>query len=124
MATHAVDLRAAPGDQMVGRAMGLFAEAVKRRYGNRLRGLYLFGSRARGDHKPHSDIDVAVVVGREVSGRGETKPLTEAAYDIFLETGAEIQPWLFHEDEWSTAAGPRARLVRAAKRDARTIGVT
>jgi len=31
-------------------------------YGERLKGLYLFGSRARGDAEPDSDADVAVVL--------------------------------------------------------------
>ncbi len=31
-------------------------------YGERLKGLYLFGSRARGDAEPDSDVDVAVVL--------------------------------------------------------------
>jgi predicted nucleotidyltransferase len=31
-------------------------------YGDRLKGLYLFGSHARGDAEPDSDVDVAVVL--------------------------------------------------------------
>jgi uncharacterized protein len=35
-------------------------------YGERLKGLYLFGSYARGDAEPGSDIDVAVILAGEV----------------------------------------------------------
>ncbi len=31
-------------------------------YGNQLKGVYLYGSRARGDARPDSDVDVAVVL--------------------------------------------------------------
>lgn len=40
-------------------------------YGERLKGLYLFGSYARGDAEPGSDIDVAVVL------HGEVEPFVE-----------------------------------------------
>jgi antitoxin ChpS len=104
---------------MVARATSLFAEAARRRYGDHLRGVYLFGSRARGDQRPFSDVDVAVVVDGSILLQEETKPLAEAAYDIFLETGAEIQPWIFAEAEWRRAATP---LVRNVRRDARVVG--
>jgi antitoxin ChpS len=118
MSHAAIDLRAAPDARMAARAASLFAEAMRDRYGTHLRGVYLFGSRARGDQRPFSDVDLAVVVDGSFPLEGETKPLAEAAYDIFLETGAEIQPWLFAEAEWHRAATP---LVRNVKRDARVV---
>jgi predicted nucleotidyltransferase len=30
--------------------------------GSRLRGLYLFGSKARGDYDPESDVDLAIII--------------------------------------------------------------
>ena len=52
----------------------------------------------------------------------QTTPLSELAYDVFLETGAEIQPWTFLQREWdeperSSSPG----LVRAARRDGRRV---
>jgi hypothetical protein len=94
---------------MIARAARSFADAVHRRSGDRLRGVYLFGSRARGDQKPFSDIDLAVVVDGSILRQGETKPLAEMAYDAFLETGAEVQPWLFAEVGSRVAIGQSLR---------------
>ena len=40
-----------------------FKKLLEARYGEHLKSLYLFGSRARGDHRPDSDADVAVFLG-------------------------------------------------------------
>jgi len=37
-----------------------FKARLTRRYGDRLKAVYLFGSRARGDHHADSDVDVAL----------------------------------------------------------------
>ncbi|HEY6578427.1 MAG TPA: nucleotidyltransferase domain-containing protein [Rhizomicrobium sp.] len=36
--------------------------ALERRFGERLAAVYVIGSRARGEHRPDSDLDVAVVL--------------------------------------------------------------
>ena len=50
--------------------------------------LYLFGSRARGDHRPDSDYDVLVVL------RERTRPIVDAMYDavvdVVCETGSLV----------------------------------
>ncbi len=37
-------------------------EKVTALAGNRLRGIYLFGSKARGDYDPESDVDLAIII--------------------------------------------------------------
>jgi predicted nucleotidyltransferase len=39
-----------------------FRDEVRALYGSRLERVVLFGSRARGDHRPDSDFDVAVFI--------------------------------------------------------------
>ncbi|HEX8165096.1 MAG TPA: nucleotidyltransferase domain-containing protein [Beijerinckiaceae bacterium] len=51
-----------PTEEEVQHALARFVTDVRRRYGSRLKGLYRVGSRARGDHHPHSDGDVAVIL--------------------------------------------------------------
>jgi antitoxin ChpS len=117
-----IDLLAPPDDSAVAKAVNAYAAALKARYGDRLRGIYLFGSRARGDFSPYSDVDVAIIFDGPVDAASQTKTLSELAYDVFLETGAEIQPWPFCEVEWSDPdSSSSPNLVRAAKRDSRAV---
>jgi predicted nucleotidyltransferase len=72
------------------------------RYGSRLKAVYLFGSRARGDYRPDSDADVAIFVDLPGQTRAELLRdqvnLSGEAYDIWLETDIRIQPWIFSSD--------------------------
>ncbi|HZU06982.1 MAG TPA: nucleotidyltransferase domain-containing protein [Chloroflexota bacterium] len=54
-------------------------------YGERLRGVYLYGSYARGDFDPESsDIDVLVVLAGEVEPAEEIRRTSAAVSDICL----------------------------------------
>lgn len=62
----------------------------------------LFGSRARLDHRPDSDADVAVILRGEKGPFLSTKlSMADVAYDVLLETGVLIQPLPVWEDEWA-----------------------
>ena len=90
-----------PDDATVARALADFAAAVRRHYGDRLRGLYLFGSRARGDHTAESDADVAVVLADgDWRVLEEKKALIRLGYDLMVDTGTDIQAWPMRESEW------------------------
>ncbi len=119
-----VDLMLPPNEEAVKQAASRFAEMAQARYGSALRGVYLFGSRARGDNTPFSDVDLAIVVDSTVDTSRETFPLSGLAYDVLVETGAEVQPWVFHAAEWEHPEHSTSpALVRSAKKDARTIWV-
>lgn len=115
------DLLAPPDARAVARAIDSYTAALRGRYGDHLRGVYLFGSRARGDFQPFSDVDVALVFDSEEDVM-QIRPLSDLAYDVFLETGAEIQPWPFLQAEWENPARSTSpALVRSARRDARRV---
>jgi predicted nucleotidyltransferase len=117
-----VSLLSPPDTGAIARAVETYAGALRERYGALLKGMYLFGSRARGDFGPYSDVDVAVVLDDSVGEASQTTPLSELAYDVFLQTGAEIQPWAFRETEWIDPEHPSSpSLVRAARRDGRPV---
>jgi predicted nucleotidyltransferase len=60
----------------------------------------LFGSRARGDHRPDSDVDVAIILPGSRKDYYDTKmDLTDIAFDNMLKTGVLVQAWPFWEAE-------------------------
>ena len=59
-------------------------------YGERLRGLVLYGSVARGDYDEDSDVDILVLLD-EVRNRGEElRRQVNAVYDYSWEVGHQI----------------------------------
>lgn len=86
------------------------AEEVKRRLGHHLRGLWLFGSRARGDARETSDYDVLILVDRK------TPEIRTQILDIEVEIldrhEALVASLLRSEDEWQRSRGyPLARNI-------------
>lgn len=67
-----------------------FSAAVRGVYGDRLERIVLFGSRARGDHRPDSDYDIAVFIHDSGSLLEEIRKIGEITMQIFDETGADI----------------------------------
>ena len=66
-----------------------------------LAGAIVFGSRARGTHRPGSDADVAVLLGGEHQRFLTTKlAMADVAFDVLLETGINISPLPVWLDEW------------------------
>jgi len=67
---------------------------------DKLRGTYdvaeliMFGSRARGDHRPDSDLDLAVVLkGRRGNFLDARMDMAGIAFDVMMETGVLVQPF-------------------------------
>jgi predicted nucleotidyltransferase len=67
-----------------------FRAAVGEAYGDRLERVVLFGSRARGDHKPDSDYDIAVFIKGDWDLWDELGVLAEITTDILSDTDAVI----------------------------------
>ena len=59
-------------------------ELLQSLYGSRFRGLVLYGSVARGDERPDSDIDLLCLLDGPVSLWREIQNTTRAVYDIAL----------------------------------------
>ena len=67
-----------------------FRAALTEVYGDRLERAVLYGSRARGDHRPDSDYDIAVFIRNPGNFTDECAHLSEVSTDILLDTGAVI----------------------------------
>lgn len=61
-------------------------------YGPRLERLILFGSRARADAEPDSDIDVLVVLKDAIDRRAERERTIEIVADLCLQYDTVIMP--------------------------------
>lgn len=86
-------------DTETARAAHAFVARVASRYD--MTGAILFGSRARRDHRPDSDADIAVLLrGRRGRFLDTKLALADIAFDVLLETGILIQPLPVWEDEW------------------------
>ena len=119
------DILSPPEEAAVVRALELFAVAMCAAYGDRLDGLFLFGSRARGDHEPFSDVDVAVVLRDGDWGLvREARRLARLAHEVLIETGVEIQAWPVSRAAWDDPAShAESELVESMRRDAKAIRV-
>ena len=86
-------------DEDTANAARAFIDRVSGQYD--LAGVILFGSRARRNHRPDSDADIAVVLRGHRGAFLDTKlDLADIAYDVLLETGVLIQPFPVWEEEW------------------------
>ncbi|WP_376093267.1 nucleotidyltransferase domain-containing protein [Roseomonas sp. CCTCC AB2023176] len=79
-----------------------FAREARAFYGPRLERIILFGSRARGDHGPHSDYDVAVFLHGFTRLWPELEPLARITTGILLDTGADVSAKPFPADQYRT----------------------
>lgn len=80
--------------------LGELRRALEGIYGDRLCGLYLFGSYARGDARPGSDLDVLVVLDRVDSYGDEIKRTSRARAGLSLEHDVSISLVYVSEKEW------------------------
>lgn len=74
-----------------------FRDCAEQALPGRVTRVVLFGSRARGDAKTHSDWDVAVFLRNGASSK-DTLDLADAAYDLIVESGQTIHPIALSED--------------------------
>ncbi len=81
-------------------------------YGVKLAHVVLFGSHARGDADPDSDIDVLVVLRGKVNPGEEIQRTGEIVAGLSLENDAVISCVFMDEDRFLHKNGPLLRNIR------------
>lgn len=78
-----------------------FLLRLKKKY--TVHGAILYGSRARGDHSPSSDADLAVLIDR--GGKEYIDivfDMSDIAEDLLIEMGVDLSPLPLTLDEWNS----------------------
>ena len=98
--------KAAPPALSVRPVLDAKTERAARAFLKRLEGKYpviegiLYGSRARGDHRPDSDADIAVILRGERGDRSKVAgDLAGIEFHVLMETGVMVQGLPLWEDE-------------------------
>lgn len=81
-------------------------------YGKRLRGVYSYGSYARGDYDAESDFDVLVVLDDFASYGPEVDRTAELASSLSLDHGVSVSQVFVREADWLTGDSMFLRNVR------------
>src|SRR5712692_9179296 len=97
------------------RAIEAFVEALRRDLDTRLLLLALFGSKARGDDLPDSDIDFLVVI--EGDARDLERRLSNLTAAVDLEYSVLINTLVFSRERWADFSQRRAAFWQNAQRD-------
>lgn len=118
-----VETPPSPTDDQVRLGLSRFSRETRDRYRSRLRGVFLFGSRSRGDHLAHSDADVAVVLADgDWSPVLESVTLANETFEILLDFHLDIQPRVIAESQWLRPESSREQLlIRNILTDARRV---
>lgn len=82
-------------------------------YRKRLRGVFLYGSRARGEQDPDSDVDVLIVLDQVGRYGEELERTSKLASDLSLDTGVIVSRAFASERDWRTGAKPFLVSARA-----------
>ncbi|MFQ6082337.1 MAG: HEPN domain-containing protein [Candidatus Aminicenantia bacterium] len=86
------------------KALNKFVKKIRKKLDNKIWGIYLFGSTAKGTDSPESDIDVLIIYFnaelKEITG-----VIDETSFEIACEFGKIIEPVLMSEQEYKESLG-------------------
>ena len=90
----------------VSRIVAELREGLEELYGPRLERLVLFGSQARGDAAPDSDVDVLVVLHGEVRPVEEIRRTGGLVSELSLRSGTDVAVSFMSADRFRSESSP------------------
>lgn len=104
-------------------ALGALVGAVRVHYGKRLHDVLVFGSRARGEGRSDSDVDVAVVLRDGNWDYWDEKlHLVDLSWKALWDAELIVEPWLVTKAVWDDPDLHRnPHFVRDVIKDARPV---
>jgi predicted nucleotidyltransferase len=78
--------------------------------------IVLFGSRARGDAEPYSDMDVLVILDK-LYDEQDIDYISDCAWEAGFQDGIVIVPVVFSKDEWENSPERYSLLAQAVERE-------
>jgi len=75
---------------------------LRQLYGDRLKGVYLYGSHARSEANEDSDIDVAVALEGPVNLAEEIPRTSELRAELSLRENCVLMPFFLSQEEYRT----------------------
>jgi predicted nucleotidyltransferase len=100
-------------------ALQAFAKLLQQSYPDLIRQVFLFGSKARGEGLPDSDIDVLIITVYE--DRALRHAIIDLASNCSLEYGVLLSPRIISMERWRAKQG--FGFYRNIARDAKPISV-
>lgn len=99
-------------DPLAARVAADLKARLSRIYASRLRGLFVFGSRARGEADAESDVDVLVILEDFAVYGQELERTSEARSDVSLAHDVSVSVVFVRERDWLSGSTPFLDNVR------------
>jgi predicted nucleotidyltransferase len=93
-----------------------YRQALKEQYPDMVERMVIYGSKARGDDHPDSDLDVLLIVKNDASHL--KRPLRRIGYELAATSDAVPSILAYTQDEWESRRDSGAPFQQAVERDA------